>query len=485
MILYNTLGGTRQEFIPHEEGKVKMYTCGPTVYHYAHIGNLRTYIMEDVLEKYLRYAGYDVLRVMNITDVGHLSSDADTGEDKMLAGAKREHKSVMDIARFYTDAFFSDAEKLNIKKPDVIEPATNCIPEFIEMVQTLIDKGYAYLAGGNVYFDTGKLDNYYVFGNMNEDELQVGVRDDVSEDSNKRNKNDFVLWFTQSKFEDQALKWESPWGLGYPGWHIECSAISIKHAGEYLDIHCGGIDNAFPHHTNEIAQSEAFLGHQWCPYWFHVLHLLDKRGKMSKSKGGFLTVSLLEEKGYDPLAYRFFCLQSHYRKPLVFSFENLDNTVQAYNKLVAKIAKLSKDGEPDLDAAKPYQDKFKAAPDNDLNTSLAITALYDVLKGKLDDATKRWLIADFDRVLSLGLIEAADAEIEKAAQAEAEKATQQLAYLEEKGISKDWVDDQIAARAAAKADKNWAEADRIRDELLEKGIVIKDSKNGAAWEIKG
>ena len=484
MILYNTLGGTRQEFIPHEEGKVKMYTCGPTVYHYAHIGNLRTYIMEDVLEKYLRYAGYDVLRVMNITDVGHLSSDADTGEDKMLAGAKREHKSVMDIARFYTDAFFSDAEKLNIKKPDVIEPATNCIPEFIEMVQTLIDKGYAYLAGGNVYFDTSKLDNYYVFGNMNEDELQVGVRDDVNEDINKRNKNDFVLWFTQSKFEDQALKWESPWGLGYPGWHIECSAISIKHAGEYLDIHCGGVDNAFPHHTNEIAQSEAYLGHQWCPYWFHVLHLLDKRGKMSKSKGGFLTVSLLEEKGYDPLAYRFFCLQSHYRKPLVFSFENLDNTVQAYNKLVAKIVKLSKDGEPDLDAAKPYQEKFKAALDNDLNTSLAITALYDVLKGKLDDATKRYLIADFDRVLSLGLIEAADAEIEKAAKAEEEKAAQQLKLLEEKGISEDWVDEQIAARAAAKSDKNWAEADRIRDELLEKGIVIKDSKSGATWEIK-
>ena len=484
MILYNTLGGTRQEFIPHEEGKVKMYTCGPTVYHYAHIGNLRTYIMEDVLEKYLRYAGYDVLRVMNITDVGHLSSDADTGEDKMLAGAKREHKSVMDIARFYTDAFFSDAEKLNIKKPDVIEPATNCIPEFIEMVQTLIDKGYAYLAGGNVYFDTSKLDNYYVFGNMNEDELQVGVRDDVNEDSNKRNKNDFVLWFTQSKFEDQALKWESPWGLGYPGWHIECSAISIKHAGEYLDIHCGGVDNAFPHHTNEIAQSEAYLGHQWCPYWFHVLHLLDKRGKMSKSKGGFLTVSLLEEKGYDPLAYRFFCLQSHYRKPLVFSFENLDNTVQAYNKLVTKIVKLSKDGEPDLDAAKPYQEKFKAALDNDLNTSLAITALYDVLKGKLDDATKRYLIADFDRVLSLGLIEAADAEIEKAAKAEEEKAAQQLKLLEEKGISEDWVDEQIAARAAAKSDKNWAEADRIRDELLEKGIVIKDSKSGATWEIK-
>nr|WP_316624850.1 cysteine--tRNA ligase [uncultured Ruminococcus sp.] len=469
MILYNTLGGVKQEFIPHEEGKVRMYTCGPTVYHYAHIGNLRTYIMEDVLEKYLRYAGYDVLRVMNITDVGHLSSDADTGEDKMLAGAKREHKSVMDIAKFYTDAFFSDAGKLNIKTPDVIEPATNCIPEFIEMVQTLMDKGYAYFAGGNVYFDTSKLDNYYVFGNMNEEELQVGVREDVGEDANKRNKNDFVLWFTQSKFEDQALKWESPWGLGYPGWHIECSAISIKHAGEYLDIHCGGVDNAFPHHTNEIAQSEAYLGHKWCNYWFHVLHLLDKRGKMSKSKGGFLTVSLLEEKGYDPLAYRFFCLQSHYRKPLVFSFENLDNTVQAYNKLVARIAKLSADGEPDLEAAKTYQQSFKDALDNDLNTSLAITALYDVLKGDISDATKRYLIADFDKVLSLGLIEAA----EKLAEESNVSADVDVAKIEE----------LIAKRAQARANRDWAAADAIRDELKAMHIVIKDGKDGATWEV--
>ena len=471
MILYNTLGGTKQEFVPHEAGKVKMYTCGPTVYHYAHIGNLRTYIMEDALEKYLRYAGYDVLRVMNITDVGHLSSDADTGEDKMLAGAKREHKTVMEIAQYYTDAFFSDASKLNIKKPDVIEPATHCIPEFIEMVETLIDKGYAYLAGGNVYFDTGKLDNYYVFGNMNEDELQVGVREDVTEDTNKRNKNDFVLWFTQSKFEDQALKWESPWGLGYPGWHIECSAISIKHAGEYLDIHCGGVDNAFPHHTNEIAQSEAYLGHKWCNYWFHVLHLLDKRGKMSKSKGGFLTVSLLEEKGYDPLAYRFFCLQSHYRKPLVFSFENLDNAVQAYSKLIARIAKLDTNGaQPDLDAAKPYQDKFKEALDNDLNTSLAVTALYDVFKGDLSDATKLYLIADFDRVLSLGLIEAAQALNARSAPA----ADVDVAKIEE----------LIAKRTQARADRDWATADAIRDELKAMHIVIKDSKDGVTWEIE-
>ena len=483
MILYNTLGNTRQEFVTHEAGKVKMYTCGPTVYHYAHIGNLRTYIMEDVLEKYLRYAGYDVLRVMNITDVGHLSSDADTGEDKMLAGAKREHKSVMDIAKFYTDAFFADAAKLNITAPDVVEPATNCIPEFIEMVQTLIDKGYAYLAGGNVYFDTSKLENYYVFGNMNEEELQVGVREDVTEDSNKRNKNDFVLWFTQSKFEDQALKWESPWGLGYPGWHIECSAISIKHAGEYLDIHCGGVDNAFPHHTNEIAQSEAYLGHRWCPHWFHVLHLLDKRGKMSKSKGGFLTVSLLEEKGYDPLAYRFFCLQSHYRKPLVFSFENLDNTVQAYNKLVSKIATLTAPGEPDLEAAKPYQEKFKAALDNDLNTSLAITALYDVLKAKIDDATKRYLIADFDRVLSLDLLKKSEPVYRQKARAKIILPDSQTVFLNEKGIEREWVDQMIRQRAEAKTAKNWAEADRIRDELKEVGMILKDTKDGTVWDI--
>ncbi len=468
MILYNTLGGTRQEFVPHEEGKVKMYTCGPTVYHYAHIGNLRTYIMEDVLEKYLRYAGYDVLRVMNITDVGHLSSDADTGEDKMLAGAKREHKSVLEIADFYTKAFFSDAEKLNIKKPDVIEPATHCIPEFIEMVSRLIDKGYAYLAGGNVYFDTSKLDNYYVFGNMNEEELQVGVREDVGEDENKRNKTDFVLWFTKSKFDDQELKWESPWGYGYPGWHIECSAISIKHAGEYLDIHCGGVDNAFPHHTNEIAQSEAYLGHKWCNYWFHVLHLLDKRGKMSKSKGGFLTVSLLEEKGYDPLAYRFFCLQSHYRKPLVFSFENLDNCVQAYNKLVARIAKLNADGAPDLEAAKKYQDSFREALDNDLNTSLAVTALYDVLKGDINDATKLYLIKDFDRVLSLGLIEAAE---KKTADATADVDVAKIEAL-------------IAKRGEARANRDWATADAIRDELKAMHIIIKDSKDGVTWEVE-
>ena len=345
--IYNTLTKKVDKFVPNEPGKVKMYTCGPTVYHFAHIGNLRSYLVEDILEKYLRYAGYDVKRVMNITDVGHLTSDADSGEDKMLKGAKREHKTVMEIAKFYRDAFFSDCGKLNIKTPDVVEPATNCIPEFIHMIEVLIEKGYAYVAGGNVYFDTSKLKEYYVLSNQNEEELQVGVRDDVEEDDNKKNKTDFVLWFTKSKFDSQELKWDSPWGVGYPGWHIECSCISMKHLGEYLDIHCGGVDNIFPHHTNEIAQSESYIGHKWCNYWFHVQHLNDKSGKMSKSKGEFLTVSLLEEKGYNPLVYRLFCLQSHYRKPLLFSYDVMDNVKTTYEKLVKRTSSLSKEGEVD------------------------------------------------------------------------------------------------------------------------------------------
>ncbi|MDD6532022.1 MAG: cysteine--tRNA ligase [Ruminococcus sp.] len=468
MILYNTLGNKKMEFVPHTEGKVAMYTCGPTVYHYAHIGNLRTYIMEDVLEKYLRYIGYDVKRVMNITDVGHLSSDADTGEDKMLAGAKREHKTVLEIAKFYTDAFFDDCKKLNIKTPDVVEPATHCIPEFIKMVDTLLKEGYAYEAGGNVYFDTSKLDEYYVFGNQNQDDLAVGVRDDVDEDENKRNKTDFVLWFTKSKFDDQELKWESPWGYGYPGWHIECSAISIKHLGEYLDIHCGGVDNAFPHHTNEIAQSEAYIGHKWCPYWFHVTHLLDARGKMSKSKGGFLTVSLLEEKGYNPVVYRMFCLQSHYRKPLTFSYDNLDNTAKAYNKLVKKISNLNPTGEPNMDEAQPFIDKFKENMDNDLNTSLGITSIYDVLKANISDATKIYLLNDFDKVLSLDLVKAANK------------------LKEEKNSSVDTakVEELIKKRTEARANKDWATADAIRDELNAMNVVIKDTPDGITWSVK-
>ena len=473
MLLYNSLSRTREEIIPNHPGKIKMYTCGPTVYHFAHIGNLRTYIMEDILEKALRYAGYDVTRVMNITDVGHLASDADTGEDKMLKGARRENKSVMEIAKFDTDAFFADCQKLNIKRPDIVEPATSCIDEYIKIVSTLIEKGSAYLAGGNVYFDTSTLKQYYVFNDHNEEDLAVGVREGVEEDTNKRNKNDFVLWFTKSKFEDQALKWDSPWGVGYPGWHIECSGISLKHFGEDLDIHAGGIDNAFPHHTNEIAQSESYLGHKWCNYWFHVHHLNTDSGKMSKSKGEFLTVSLLEQKGYDPMVYRLFCLQSHYRRNLVFSWENLDNAAVAYNKLIARIAALKNEGEVDAAVLAELKAKFADALNTDLNTSLAVTAVYDALKADTTDATKLAALADFDTVLSLNLIPAA----------EALRARQNEAKAEERAGDPEILA-AIAARAAAKKAKNYAEADRIRDELAARGITLIDTREGTTYKIE-
>ena len=457
-----------------------MYTCGPTVYHYAHIGNLRSYTMEDVLEKYLRYVGYDVKRVMNITDVGHLSSDGDTGEDKMLKGAKREKKTVLEIAQFYTDAFFDDCKKLNIKYPDVVEPATNCITEFIEMIETLLKKGFAYEAGGNIYFDTSKLDKYYVFNDFKEEDLEVGVRESVEEDTNKRNKADFVLWFTKSKFDDQELKWNSPWGVGYPGWHIECSCIAGKHLGEYVDIHCGGIDNAFPHHTNEIAQSEATYGHSWCHYWMHVHHLNTNSGKMSKSKGEFLTVSLLEEKGYNPLVYRFFCMQSHYRKNLVFSWENLDNAKAAYGKLVARIAALNVNENDAIDEEKfaVGKKKFTDALDNDLNTSLAVTALYDALKLDTNDKTKLALVEDFERVLSLGLV----AEAKKVKEAEAAKKAEENAGVDPELLA--YIEEKIAERKAAKKNKDFALADAIRDELLAKGISILDTREGTKFTIE-
>ena len=480
MYLYNSATHKKAEFTTHTPGHVEMYTCGPTVYHFAHIGNLRSYIMEDVLEKYLRFAGYDVNRVMNITDVGHLTSDADEGEDKMLKGARREHKTVMEIALYYTDAFFEDCRKLNIKRPDVVQPATGLIDDYIRIITKLLDTGYAYQAGGNIYFDTSKLERYYIFNDHNEEDLAVGVREGVEEDPNKRNRNDFVLWFTKSKFEDQALKWDSPWGVGYPGWHIECSGISMKYNGEYLDLHCGGVDNAFPHHTNEIAQSESYLGHPWCPQWFHVAHLNTDHGKMSKSKGEFLTVSLLEQKGYDPLAYRFFCLQSHYRKGLLFSWENLDNAALAYIKLLAKVAAL-KPGQDEVEPAalEELKAKFRKAMDSDLNTSMGVTVLYDVLKAKTTDATKLAALDALDSVLGLKLLE--KAETLRAKQAAA-PAAGGFTVVSESGEEDADVEAKIRARAEAKKAKNFAEADRIRDELKAAGIEVTDVPGGAKWK---
>jgi len=461
MKLYNTETRTIEEFVPWIPGEVKMYTCGPTVYSYAHIGNLRTYIMEDILEKTLRILGYKVTRVMNITDVGHLSSDADTGEDKMVKSAKKEQKTVLDIARFYTEAFFKDTEKLNIKKPEIVSPATENIDEYIKIITRLLETGYAYSAGGNIYFDTSKLDDYYRLSNHIGEELISGVRDSVEEDNNKKNKTDFVLWFTKSKFEDQDLKWESPFGTGYPGWHIECTGISLKNLGEHLDIHCGGVDNIFPHHTNEIAQSEAFIGHKWCNYWVHGEHLNDATGKMSKSKGHVLTVSYLEEEGFNPLSYRFMVLQSHYRKQLTFSLESLSGAENAYKKLKRQVLNLQNDGEIDNDLFTKYTNKFKEYLSDDLNTANALTLMYEVLKSETNDFTKKAIIEYFDQVLSLDLTK-----------------------IEEKNIDKNYIEEMIAKRNEAKKNKDFTTSDAIRDELLSQGIILKDTREGTTYEVE-
>ena len=463
MKLYNTRSRMIEEFVPNNKDVVTLYTCGPTVYHFAHIGNLRTYIMEDVLEKALNFVGYNVKRVMNITDVGHLTSDGDTGEDKMLKGAKREHKSVMDIAKYYTDCFKEDCNKLNIKWPETVIPATSMIDYYINFIEELIKKGYAYFANGNVYFDTSKLKDYYVLSNHVLDDLMEGVREGVSIDSNKKNKNDFVLWFTKSKFDSQELKWDSPWGLGYPGWHIECSCISIKYLGEYLDIHCGGVDNIFPHHTNEIAQAESYLGHKWGNYWFHTEHLNDSTGKMSKSKGEFLTVSLLKEKGYNPLSYRFLCLQSHYRKQMIFTFESLDIAENAYKKLLNRVANLKNNGVVDKNIKEMYITKFKETLEDDLNTSNSLTVLYEVLKSDINDATKRELVLEFDKVLSLDLMKSNTNDVDS--------------------NKKKYIQEMIEKRELAKREKNYVLADEIRNKLNEDGIVLKDTREGTIYEI--
>ena len=462
MQIYNTLTRKVEKFVPYEGKSVKMYTCGPTVYHFAHIGNIRNYIGHDILEKTLLYLGYDVTRAMNITDVGHLTSDSDSGEDKMEVARKREHKSAMEIAKFYTDAFFKDFDKVNCKRPEIVSPATDNIDMYIKMIEKLISDDYAYISGGNVYFDISKLKDYYVLTNHQEDQMVVGAREGVEEDQNKRNQADFALWFTTSKFENHELLWDSPWGKGYPGWHIECSGISIKYLGEHLDIHGGGVDNIFPHHTNEIAQSESYLGHKWCNYWFHNEHLLDESGKMSKSNGAILTVSSLEEQGYDPLAFRFMCLNSHYRKQLIFSYDNLKQAEDTLNKLRTRISNLSKDGEVDKEKYDEYNDKFKNELSQDLNTANAITVLYDLLKDNdVNNTTKLELIKDFDKVLSVNLINVKTID----------------------NNLKEYIESKIEERKEAKQNKDFSKADSIRDELLSKGIEIKDTREGTTYTI--
>ncbi len=454
--LYNSLTLKKEEFVPRNNNEVLIYTCGPTVYNYAHIGNLRAYVHEDILVKTLEFFGYNVKRAMNITDVGHLSGDNDEGEDKMLSGAKREKKTVWEIADYYTKSFFNDMKELNLKIPDVVSKATSHIEDYIEFIKVLEKKGYTYKSGGNVYFDITKVDDYTKLSKMPIDNLKVANRDDVDVDDNKRNPFDFVLWFTNSKFDNQEMKWESPYGEGYPGWHLECSVIAIKSLAEQIDIHCGGIDHIPVHHTNEIAQSESYTGKDWVKYWWHNEFLIDKSGKMSKSSGEFLTLNYVLSKGYEPMHYKYFLLNSHYRKQLVFSYESLDNAKEAYSKLKAKTLSL-----PSAKKTDKYIDEFKAFIGNDLDTANAITLIYTVLKDdSISDEEKKYVIEQIDSVLSLELFKEE--------------------VLDDDFVKK--IECLIEKRKIAKQEKKYNIADEIREEIKSMGIEIMDTKEGTTWK---
>ena len=458
--LYNTLSRTKEPFVPLKKSHVGLYTCGPTVYNYAHIGNLRSYIFEDLLKRILFWNGFTVKHVMNITDMGHLTSDADEGEDKMLQGARREHKGVWEIAEFYTDAFRHDLKKLNILKPDIYCRATDHIQDQIEMIKTLEQKGFAYTAGGNVYFDTSKVSDYGKLAGL---DISAEKKARVEKDTHKRNSHDFVLWFTKSRFQDQEMKWKSPWGVGYPGWHIECSAMASKYLGAQFDIHCGGIDHIPVHHTNEIAQSEAALGKKpWVKYWMHNEFLVLGTEKMAKSGENFITLSTLIEKRFDPLDYRYFCLGTHYRKPLMFSYEALDGARSARKKLVEKVLELKKEKgkvEKSAKLRERYLQQFTESLNDDLNTPQALAVVWDMLKEEnLAGKEKYRLLLKFDDIFGLGL-----ATIKK------EKIPTEVIHLAEE-------------RLRARVKKDWTKADELRQKIVALGYTVGDTKEG--YEVK-
>ena len=460
MKLYNTMDRKVEEFVPIEEGKVGMYCCGPTVYNYAHIGNLRTYIFEDILHRTLEEAGYRVKHVMNITDVGHLTGDGDDGEDKLGKRSRETGKSVWDIAAFYTDAFFADEKALNIKRPNVVCKATDHIQDMIALIKRLEEKGHTYTAGGNVYFSIDTIDDYGKLAGQKQEDKLSGAR--IAVDGNKRNPQDFVLWFTNSKFGEQAMMWDSPWGRGYPGWHIECSAMSMKYLGETFDIHCGGIDAIPVHHTNEIAQSEAATGHKWVNYWCHGEFLLNDKGKMSKSSGEFLTLPVLVGHGYNALDYRYFCLGGHYRTQLKFSYEALDHAKSARERLNSMVAELKAKAKPEStisEKAESYKDSFFAALFNDLRCPEALAVMWKMLKdNSITDGEKLSLLYSMDKVLGLDLDKV-----------EAKKE-------EKVGGEEEWK--LVEERKQAKAEKNYQRADEIRKELEERGYIVKDTPQG-------
>lgn len=452
-----------EEFHPIKEGEVSMYTCGPTVYNYAHIGNLRTFMFEDILKKAFKRDGYKVTHVMNITDVGHLVGDGDDGEDKMSVEAKKEKKTVWDIAKFYTEAFLKDEEKLNIEKADFIPRATDHIKEIIALIETLEKKGYTYTANGNVYYSIDKFPNYGCLARLDKQSLNAGERVEV--DKAKKNPHDFVLWFTNSKFENQAMKWDSPFGVGYPGWHIECSAMSMKYLGDHFDIHCGGIDAIPVHHTNEIAQSEAATGKKWVNYWMHGEFLLSEKGKMSKSSGEFLTLTTLENHGIHPLSYRYFVLGCHYRKQLQFSYDALKGAESALKKLKSNIKRIKESAEgkaPNMDEIQSYNDDFDKALYNDLNTPICLAILHNIIKDdKVTDASKLEFIKNADKVLSLSLLE--------------DEKTEEVEIPEDiKALADE--------RLKAKANKDYALSDSLRDKILSLGYRMIDKKDGYAIE---
>ena len=467
--VYNTLSRNVERFIPIEEKKVKMYTCGPTVYNYAHIGNLRTYIFEDVLKRILKYNGYEVNHVMNITDVGHLQSDGDTGEDKMEMGAKRENKSVLDIARFYEGEFLKDLQLLNIQVANHIPRATDHVKEMIELIEKLEKRGYTYIANNNVYFSIDKFKDYNKLANLSLEEMNAGNRVEV--DIYKKNPLDFVLWFTNSKYENHILQWDSPWGGGFPGWHVECSAMAIKYLGEYMDIHCGGIDHIPVHHTNEIAQSEGVLGHKWVNYWLHGEFLILDKGKMSKSSGSFITLNNLIENGVAPLVYRYYVLQSKYRKPLVFSYDRLKDASNSFEILKNKIRLINENIDNEIlineNIIEEYKNKFLKYINDDLNIANGFTLLHEVIKSeKLNNKEKKIIIDDFDKVFALKLNEISD---------------------DKEKLSKDFVNKinlLIAEREAARKNKDYKRSDEIRDYLFENNIEIMDNKDKTTWKLR-